>query len=121
MADSKLEAIGYHIRRLTEEGANLSASLRFLPETESATVVVTPLASLPEAEAAIARLTAERDEALELIATYAVRLSRAMEVVRLAEDEMTKLYAAIAPHSDGRAAAGSEAVRAAREFLEGDE
>lgn len=67
------------------------------------------------------QMDANFDRAVSRAEAAEARLSRAAEVVRLAEAELTKLYAAIAPHSDGRAAAGSEAVRAAREFMEGGE
>ena len=49
-----MEVWGYHVRRLTDEGAQLSQSLRFGPEQTSPTNIVTPLVSGPEAAALIA-------------------------------------------------------------------
>lgn len=62
----ELPVWGYHVRRLTDEGAKFSQSLRFNQEQASPTNVVTPLVSGPEARSALAALRAERDAAFTM-------------------------------------------------------
>mgnify|MGYP006173072459 CR=1 FL=1 len=63
----ELPVWGYHVRRLTDEGAKFSQSLRFDQEQASPTNVVTPLVSGPEAHSTIAALRGKLDEALDTL------------------------------------------------------